>query len=101
MREWFVPVLGLWHIYVMAQASLWRACSDWLFASLFHHLFPTSKFNPKPTHKFITLIFSLIRLSWPSIKDNVTEAFTAAVDPLSIIILNNIQLVCSYFIPKV
>ena len=102
LRPWLCPMLGLWHLLVHAQLCLWRAAASWLFAPPFHQLYPSSRFNIKPTHKFLTWFLSMVRLIWPEIKPMLLEAFnSAAMDFSSITLLNNLEKVCSYFIPKV
>ena len=102
LRPHLVPMLGLWHPLVHAQLCIWRSASSWLFGPLFHILYPTSKFNIKPTHKFLTWFLSMVRLIWPEIRPLVAEAYaSAAMDLTSMTLLNNLVTVSTYFIPKV
>ena len=94
--------LGMWHVYKMATTCVWRLAGADFMAPLFHQFFPNSKFPVSPRLVLSSRIFSLIRLAYPSFRPQLQEALAKeALSDKQKAHLNNLQLLCEWFIPKV
>lgn len=94
--------LGLWHIYKQAQLVVWSYCASFFFGPLFHALFPGQTFNWRPKHKWLTWMLSLVRLAWGHVKADFNRVWnTVAIDDISKRYMQNLFLLCEYFLPVV
>lgn len=102
MRSWVFVTLGLWHIFRHAQLALWKLCEAWFSGPLFKFMFPGSKFNRTPRHKFLTWLLSLVRLNYKTLRTTLQNALeNNAMDPASVRYLTNLQVLLEYYIPMV
>ena len=95
-------VLGNWHVYKMATTLLWRLAGADFIAPFFHSLFPRAAFRSNPRLTIAARILSLIRLAYPSFKEDLHDAIQTATKTSSQYIhLLNLQYLCEWLIPKV
>jgi hypothetical protein len=94
--------LGIWHIYKMATTCVWRLAGPDFLAPLFHQFFPNSKFPSSPRLVLSSRILSLVRLAYPSFRQELKAALAKeALSDKQKGHLTNLQLLCEWFIPKV
>lgn len=56
--------LGLWHTYKQANLKVYQKYALTVCGPFFHHLFPGTKFFPKPRLVQVVTMFTYIRLSY-------------------------------------
>lgn len=94
--------LGTWHIYKMASTCVWRMFGADFIAPLFHDFFPKTLFPWNPRLVLSTRIFSLIRLTYPTFRNELKEALEKeALPEVERIHLVNLRSLCEWFIPRV
>jgi len=93
--------LGTWHIYKHCSLLVWRKFADVFLAGLFHCLFPGSCFFTKPRLPTVTHVFVLLRMAYPSFRDELSQALYDIDPGKEKRCLLNLQGLCQYFIPVV
>ena len=94
--------LGLWHVYKMASTCVWRMASADFIGPLFHQFFPNVAFPWGPRLVLSTQIFLLIRLAYPTFREELKQALDKeALTAQQKSHLVNLQALCEWFIPKV
>ena len=94
--------LGTWHVFKMASTCVWRMAGPDFIAPLFHDFFPTSPFPWAPRLVLSTRIFSLIRLAYPSFRQQLNAALEKeALTNIQKSHLLNLRSLCEWLIPKV
>lgn len=94
--------LGTWHVMKMASTCVWRMAASDFIAPLFHQFFPNIPFPASPRLVLSTKIFSLIRLAYPSFREQLNNALQKeALSDIQKGHLVNLRSLCEWFIPKV
>lgn len=94
--------LGTWHVYKMASTCVWRMTAADFMAPLFHHFFPNTLFPWNPRLVLSTRILSLIRLSYPTFRDELANALAKeSLTDIQRVHLVNLRSLCEWFIPRV
>jgi len=106
-KRWFGPTLGAWHSYKQANAIVFRMFQRDFFAQLHFTMFPGQPFffAQKKLSKNVVL-FSWIRLAYPSFRGKLTAALQAMESGNSNAKagyrhLLNLQFLCEWLIPVV
>jgi hypothetical protein len=103
---WLAP----WHNYKHAVELVWKQYANFLFAPLFHHLYPHNKFIIKyPSPQEPTLFMLFVAKAYPLFKPSLLAALTRlkAIKPGSFAIsvrkaiLEDLLTLCEYIIPSV
>ena len=106
-KRWFGPTLGAWHSYKQANAIVFRMFQRDFFAQLHFTMFPGQPFffAQKKLSKNVVL-FSWIRLAYPSFRGKLTTALQAMESGNSSAKagyrhLLNLRFLCEWLIPVV
>src|SRR5271154_5401168 len=67
------PVLELWHPWKLLLETLWVSPQLYypFWASFYHEIFPDAKVYLKPSLRDIDMIFTILRLAYPSVRTKV------------------------------
>ena len=95
--------LAWWHSYKWATKKILEIFACDIFGPLFHHLFPIRKFTPGSSSlSSNTMLISLVRLAYPSFKDQLYELIDKpTLTHTQRILLQNVKDLCEFFIPVV
>ena len=101
-RERIVVSLGFWHSYKHVNLALYKKFAPTFLAGCFHCLYPHQPFYPKPSYLSIVIVMlTMVRLAYPSFKDDLVHALTLDLGRGSRAHLLNLQTLCEFFIPVV
>lgn len=102
MKQFLSITLGVWHPLKQATLLIIRMFKTLFIAPLFHFLHPGELFFQKPSFTQGTYLLSLIRLAYPSFKDNLRDIIKdqAVVFEMRVVAQNLFDL-CEFFIPLV
>lgn len=73
LRRSVVLLMGIWHPYKQANMLLWQRFGHLYLARLFHALYPTGKYFPKPRLTHILSLLTIFRLSFPAWRPKLVE----------------------------
>jgi hypothetical protein len=95
--------LAQWHNYKWATSRICVVFGNEFVGPFFHNLFPDHAFDPKKmSHPSLTSILSIMRLSYPSFRDNLVAARQTADLPIrSRNLLTNMFHLFEIYIPVV
>ena len=106
-KMWFGPTLGAWHSYKQANAIIFRMFQSEFFVQLHFEMFPGQPFffGQKKLTKNVVL-FSWIRLAYPSFKEKLSAAIkhmeeTNSGSKAGYRHLLNLKFLCEWLIPVV
>ena len=92
--------LGLWHTYKQANLKVYQKYALTVFGPFFHHLFPGTKFFPKPRLVQVVTTFTYIRLSYKRWRGQL-KAMQDDLLSVPRTQVQNLHWLCEWFIPLV
>ena len=95
--------LGLWHTYKQANLKVYQKYAFTVCGPFFHHLFPGTKFFPKPRLVQVVTMFTYIRLSYKRWRPQLQAMNDdlLSVPMASRTQVQNMHWLCEWFIPLV
>jgi hypothetical protein len=103
LRRYTAVSLALWHNIKWATARICILFGNDFIGPFFHRLFPDHCYDPKKmSHPSLTSILSIMRLSYPSFKEELVKARqTPRLTPRARALLDNLFHMFEMFIPIV
>ena len=103
LRKYCGVSLAWWHTYKWATKKIMQVFAIDYIAPLFHHIFPTRKFNPdKSSLPSNATFLTMIRLAYPHFRQQLDNVLLIrSINPRQRILLQNLKDLCQCFIPVV
>ena len=98
--------LAYWHSYKQVSLQLWKELAHDIWAPLFHNLFPSVTFFPKPSSlAMVTALFQCVKLAYPKFKQALRSGLDKTGDVPEFAhrftALKDIEFLCEFAIPVV
>jgi len=65
--------MGNWHVFKQASLSIWTFAAAAFLIPLFHHLFPSQRFQTATRLPVVSCVLTYLRLAWNQINDEGNE----------------------------
>jgi hypothetical protein len=95
--------LAWWHTYNYCVKEIWAKFANQLWAPMWHHLYPNSKFYVDSTSMpSMCMHFMFMLLVWPEVKPLLMTAKTApGLTGKGRVFLEDLEFLCEWAIPQV